>query len=106
MIIRCWRGRARAESADAYQRHVATTVFPKLEQLNGYVHGRVLRRDIDDFVEFLVMTEWASSSAIRAFAGDTPDHAVVEPEARTLLSDFDLRVEHFEVVEESRTNRD
>jgi heme-degrading monooxygenase HmoA len=98
MIVRLWKGRARAESADAYEKHVATNVFPKLEALEGYIRGRVLRREIDRRVEFLVMTEWASWTAIRAFAGDTPDLAVVEPAARAVLSDFDRHVEHFEVV--------
>lgn len=98
MIVRLWKGRAPAESADLYERHVATAVFPKLEALEGYLRGRVGRREVDRHVEFLVMTEWASWSAIRAFAGDTPDRAVVEPAARAVLSDFDAHVEHFEVV--------
>jgi heme-degrading monooxygenase HmoA len=101
MIVRLWKGRARPESADAYQRHVATTVFPKLNGLDGYIRGRVLRRDVAGHVEFLVVTEWASLRAIEAFAGVTPDRAVVEPAARAVLADFDAHVEHFEVVEES-----
>jgi heme-degrading monooxygenase HmoA len=105
MIVRLWKGRARPASADAYQRHVATTVFPKLKGLDGYVRGRVLRREVEGHVEFLVMTEWASLRAIEAFAGDTPDRAVVEPAARAVLADFDAHVEHFEVVEESGARR-
>jgi heme-degrading monooxygenase HmoA len=105
MIVRLWKGRARPESADAYQRHVATTVFPKLKGLDGFVRGRVLRRDVEGRIEFLVMTEWASLRAVEAFAGDTPDRAVVEPAAREVLADFDAHVEHFEVVEESDARR-
>src|SRR6266849_3549466 len=100
MIVRLWKGRARTDSADAYQRHVVTTVFPKLQPLQGYRSGRVLRRNVGDHVEFLVMTEWSSLNAIRAFAGDIIDHAVVEPAARAVLTGFDAHVEHFEVVEE------
>ena len=105
MIVRLWKGRTRPELADAYQRHVATKVFPKLKALDGYVRGRVLRRDVAGHVEFLVMTEWASVRAIEAFAGDTPDRAVVEPAARAVLADFDAQVDHFEVVEESGGTR-
>jgi heme-degrading monooxygenase HmoA len=101
MIVRLWKGRARPESADEYERHVATAVFPKLEHLDGYLRGRVLRRTVDRHVEFLVVTEWASWTAIRAFAGDVPDRAVVDSDARAILSDFDTHVEHFEVVRES-----
>jgi hypothetical protein len=46
------------------------------------------------------MTEWASMNAVRAFAGDKPDQAVVEPAARAVLTTFDDHVEHFEVVED------
>jgi hypothetical protein len=36
--------------------------------------------------------------AIRAFAGDRPGIAVVEPEARAALVRFDSTVQHYEVV--------
>ena len=80
------------------ERHVETAVFPKLQRLEGYVGGRVLRRTLDQRVEFMVLTEWSSLTAIRAFAGDALDRAVVEPEAQAILSDYDTHVEHFEVV--------
>ena len=100
MIVRLWKGRALTESADAYQAHVTTAVFPKLKHVDGFLGGRVLRRSVDGHVEFLVMTEWTSRDAIRAFAGEPIDQAVVEPAARAVLSDYDDRVEHFEVVED------
>jgi heme-degrading monooxygenase HmoA len=99
MVMRLWKGRARPESADAYQQHVVTRVFPALKKLPGFLGARVLRRPSGDRVEFLVMTEWESLDAIRAFAGDPIDRAVVEPAAQAVLSDFDDRVDHFEVVE-------
>lgn len=98
VIVRLWRGQAPADSAAAYERHVTAHVFPKLEQIDGYVGGRVLRRDVDGAVEFVVMTEWASLNAIRSFAGDTLDRAVIDPEARELLSAYDEYVELFEVT--------
>jgi heme-degrading monooxygenase HmoA len=101
MIVRLWRGRALPETADAYQRYVSTAVFPGLERLEGYLGGRVLRRQVDRYVEFLVVTEWTSVTAIRAFAGEPPDRAVVEPEARAVLIQYDTHVQHFELVQES-----
>jgi heme-degrading monooxygenase HmoA len=50
-------------------------------------------------IEFLVMTLWDSMDAIRKFAGDEPESAVVEPEAREALSDYDDFVRHYEVQE-------
>jgi heme-degrading monooxygenase HmoA len=99
MVVRSWKGRARPESADAYQRHVVTSVFPALKKLPGFLGARVLRRALGDRVEFLVLTEWESLDAIRGFAGDPIDRAVVEPAAQAVLSDFDDRVEHYDVAE-------
>jgi hypothetical protein len=36
--------------------------------------------------------------AIRAFAGDQPSQAVVEPEAQAALVRFDSQVSHFDVL--------
>jgi hypothetical protein len=47
----------------------------------------LLRRDHDDAAELLVITKWDSLDAIRAFAGDSPEVAVVAPEARAVLSE-------------------
>jgi hypothetical protein len=49
-------------------------------------------------IEFLVLTLWESMEAIRAFAGDQPELAVVEPEARAALVRFDSTVAHYEVL--------
>ncbi len=39
--------------------------------------------------------------AIRAFAGEEIDEAVVEPGAVAALLDFDAKVQHYEVIEEA-----
>jgi hypothetical protein len=46
-----------------------------------------------------VITLWESMDAIRRFAGEDADRAVVEPEARAVLSEFDDGVRHYEVME-------
>jgi heme-degrading monooxygenase HmoA len=102
MIVRLWRGRAWKQHADAYQTLLASTVFPKLLGIDGYAGGRVLRRETAESIEFLVLTEWASWDAIRAFAGENPDVAVIEPEARALFVDVDEHVTHFEIAYDSR----
>ena len=50
---------------------------------------------------FQVVTLWESMDAIRRFAGNDPEAAVVPLEARALLARFDERVRHFEVVHAS-----
>lgn len=98
MIVRLWRGRASPANAAAYLSHLTNTVFPKLATIDGFLGGRALRRETGGEVEFLVMTEWTSWQAVRAFAGNQPDVAVVEPDARAVLSHMDEHVEHFDMA--------
>jgi heme-degrading monooxygenase HmoA len=100
MIIREWRGQALAERAEAYPRHFREIVAPELRKLAGFVGAHLSQRRVGDRIEFLVLTRWQSMEAVRAFAGATPDKAVVEPGAVAALADFDEQVSHYEVVEE------
>ena len=98
MIARLWRGAAAdGERAQAYLRHFDGSVLPALEKIAGYKGARVLRRAERGRVELLVTTFWESMDAVRAFAGADPDKAVVEPEARAVLAEFDDFVRHYEV---------
>jgi heme-degrading monooxygenase HmoA len=97
-IARLWRGSATAENADAYHRHVTETVLPEIARLPGHRGALVLRRPIDGGVEFLVVTFWDSMEAVKAFAGDHPDLAVVEPAARAVLFELDDIVRNYTVA--------
>lgn len=97
MITRIWKGKARHENAAAYEHFVTTHVFSGLTALTGHRGAYLLRRDAGEHVEFLAVTLWDSLESIRAFAGDKIDTAVVEPEARAVLSSFDDFVRHYEV---------
>lgn len=98
MIARLWRGVAVAGNADAYQRHATQTVFPSLRAISGHRGVFLLKRTVGGRTEFLALTLWDSLDAIRAFAGDDPETAVVEPEARAVLAEFDDFVRHYEVA--------
>jgi uncharacterized protein YciI/heme-degrading monooxygenase HmoA len=100
-IVRLWKGTAPAETADDYFTHVTGDVLARIAQIPGFLRGRVLRRERDAAVDFLIATEWASWDAIHAFAGSNPDAAVINPHARAFLSAADERVEHFELVYET-----
>jgi uncharacterized protein YciI/heme-degrading monooxygenase HmoA len=101
MILRLWKGRATAGKANEYVEHVTKTVFPALAAIDGHRGAYLLRRADDGGIEFVVLTLWESMEAVRRFAGSEPDRAVVEPEARAVLTDFDELVTHFEVVDRS-----
>ncbi len=99
MIARLWHGwAATAASADAYFQHVTGTVFPSLKDLAGHHDAWLLRREIDSRTEFLSVTLWESRQAIEAFAGADIDKAIVEPEARAMLAEFDDFARHYEVA--------
>ena len=98
MIARLWRGVAVARNADAYQRHATTTVFPALREIAGHRGAFLLRRSVGGRTEFLAVTLWDSLDSIRSFAGDDPETAVVEPEARAVLAEFDDFARHYEIA--------
>jgi heme-degrading monooxygenase HmoA len=101
MIARRWRGWADdSRHAEAYVAHFEGTVRPQLERTDGFIDATLERvQDDDGRIEIVVVTRWASIAAIRAFAGDEPDVAVVEPAARAVLSDFDEHVRHIEIAD-------
>ena len=99
VIARHWRGWADGQAeADAYAAHFESSVRPHLKRTAGFLDATLERaQDDDGRIEIVVVTTWASMDAIRAFAGDDIEVAVVEPAARAVLADFDSRVRHIEL---------
>jgi heme-degrading monooxygenase HmoA len=100
MIGRIWHGWTTREDADAYEALLRAEVLPGIGRVDGFVGAHLLRRDVGagDEVEFATLTLFESLDAVRAFAGDDYEAAVVPPEARRLLARFDARSTHYEVV--------
>ena len=98
MIGRLWHGWAKPEHADAYERLLRAEVLPGIDRIDGHRGAFVLRRDDGSRIEFVTLTLWDDLDAVRAFAGDDYELAVVPPEARALLDDFEERSAHFDVV--------
>lgn len=100
MIARRWTARAIGpEQADAYVSHFEDAVRPQLERTHGFLGATLERIQHERDLEIVVVTRWESREAIAAFAGKDVDHAVVAPEARAVLSDFDDRVRHIELAD-------
>jgi heme-degrading monooxygenase HmoA len=98
MILRLWKAQSTVQQAEKYAEHAKQKVFPALDAIDGHRGAYLLRQAIDGAVEFVVLTLWESMDAVRKFAGVNPEKAVVGPEARAVLTDFDETVIHFEVV--------
>ena len=99
MIARMWRGSTRAEDADAYASYMGSTGVDALRSTPGNEGVFMLRCVDGDRAEFIVMSLWSSEEAIRAFAGDDISVAVFFPEDDRFLTDRELTVSHYEVVE-------
>jgi len=104
MISRIWHGWTLPERADAYEALLQSEIFLGIQgrQIDGYRGIHLFRRDLDEEVEFVTVMWFDSIEAVRAFAGEDYEVAVVPPKARALLSRFDARSQHYEVRAEDR----
>jgi hypothetical protein len=99
MICRVWHGWTTRANADAYERLLREEVFRGIASraIAGYHGIELLRRAAGDEVEFVTLMWFESLAAVRTFAGDTYEQAVVPAAARALLARFDERSAHYEV---------
>jgi heme-degrading monooxygenase HmoA len=100
VIARLWHGWARGANADRYEALLRAEILPGIHRIEGFLGAYLLRRDVDEEIEFVTVTLWQSLDAVRAFAGEDYEAAVVPPEARALLSRFDERSTHYETLVE------
>src|SRR5262245_57606571 len=98
MIARVWSAQATPAQAPAYAQHLSTEVLPALRKVDGFAGAKLLERALPDGVEIMVGTFWRSVDSIRGFAGADLEAAVVSAEAAAVLTGFDRRVRHYEVV--------
>ncbi len=105
MISRVWHGYTTPENADAYEALLKAEIFTGIQnrQIVGYNGIQLFRRSLEVEVEFITVMWFDSIEAVRTFAGEDYEVAVVPPKARTLLSRFDARSQHYEVRAEMKT---
>ena len=83
--------------ADKYIQYLRSETFAHLETLGGFIKAEIHQREIAEGVEFLVITFWQSDDAIKAFAGTSPDVAVVPKVVSDMMVSYDKYVRHYEV---------
>jgi heme-degrading monooxygenase HmoA len=99
MVERVWAARADSpDAAAAYAAYFKRVVIPELSAVSGYRGARLLQGSVGGAIEIVVSTTWDSLDAIRGFAGDDIERAVVHDEAAALFTDYDRTVRHFDVV--------
>jgi antibiotic biosynthesis monooxygenase (ABM) superfamily enzyme len=98
MITRIWRGWTTTENAPRYEALLLSEIFPAITQLAiaGYRGISLLKRQQGHEVEFVTIMRFDDLEAVKTFAGDNYESAVIPRQARTLLSRFDERSAHYE----------
>ena len=101
MICRLWRGWTTPENAAAYERIVRGEVIPGIEarRIPGFRHIDLMKRDLAGEIEFQTLMWFDSVDAIRAFMGEDYDVSHVRAAAQAVLSRFDERAAHFELLD-------
>jgi heme-degrading monooxygenase HmoA len=100
MIARTWTGTVRRFDADEYAEYIRETGFAEYGQTLGNRGVWMLRRDEGERTEFITLSLWESEDAIRSFAGDDIEAAVLYPEDERYLIGGGSAVAHYEVVDE------
>ncbi len=102
MISRIWHGYTTLLKADEYEALLKSEIFTGIQNRNitGYKGIQLLRRNLADEVEFITIMWFDSMNAVRVFAGEDYETAVVPLKARAILSHFDAHSQHYEVKAE------
>jgi heme-degrading monooxygenase HmoA len=101
MICRAWRGWTTRDNAAAYERIVRGEVIPGIEarRIPGFRSIDLVRRERDHDVEFMTLMWFDTLDSVRGFMGEDYETAHVPPQAQAVLTDFDRRSAHYDVLE-------
>jgi hypothetical protein len=101
MICRIWRGWTTLTNADAYESVVRGEVIPGIEarRIARFRHIDLMRRELDDEVEFVTLMWFYDVDSIKAFVGEDYEVSHVPPAARAVLARRDERSAHYEVLD-------
>jgi heme-degrading monooxygenase HmoA len=100
MIARIWSGAVRHADADEYAAYIRDTGFAEYGRTLGNRGAWLLRRDDDDRTEFIALSLWDCADAIRAFAGEDIEAAVLYPEDERYLIGGESRLLHYDVADQ------
>lgn len=99
MISRIWHGWTTPGNADTYEALLKEEIFVGIQNrhIRGFKGIQLLRREAGEEVEFVTIMTFNSLDAVREFAGEDYEVAVVPDKARAVLSRFDQRSQHYEI---------
>ena len=98
MIVRIWHGYTTSENAQTYEKLLYEEVWPGIAAKNvkGYKSIELIKRDLENEVEFITIMRFESLKDVIEFAGDDYITAHVPQKARQVLNHFDTESQHYE----------
>jgi len=101
MIYRIWHGWTTQENADTYENLLKREIFPTIasKKISGYRGIQLLRRQLDNEVEFITIMQFDSLAAVKQFAGEDYEKSYVPEKAKKVLLKHDDRSQHYEIKE-------
>jgi hypothetical protein len=107
MISRIWHGWTTSGNADKYEALLKEEIFVGIQnrRIRGFKGIQLLRRQVEEGVEFVTIMSFDSLDDVREFAGEDYEVSVVPENSRALLSHFDGRSQHYEMRAERKGER-
>ncbi|MBD0366494.1 MAG: antibiotic biosynthesis monooxygenase [Flavisolibacter sp.] len=99
MISRIWHAFTNLENAHRYEQMLRQDILPGIGRVTGCLGAQLLRRNMDNEVEFITITYFDNFDSVEALAGENYTKAVIHPEAGKLLTRYDERSQHYEMVD-------
>jgi antibiotic biosynthesis monooxygenase (ABM) superfamily enzyme len=100
-ICRIWSGWTTPQNAASYEAIVRVDVIPEIEarRIPSFLSIDLLRRQLADGVEFATIMWFEDIDSVEGFVGEDYEVAHVPERARAVLSRFDERSAHYEVID-------
>ena len=96
-----WHGYTTPENAGTYEQLLQTEISAEFasKQIEGYKGIQLLRRDLNNEVEFVTLITFTNYEAVKQFAGENYEEAHIPDAARKVLSRYHTKVQHYEIIE-------
>jgi len=99
MIARIWHGYTKPEHSSVYEIMLREEIFigNKEKNMDGFIDLQLLKRKLENEVEFITIMRFDSINSVKNFAGDDYEKAVIYEEAKPLLVRYDEFAQHYEI---------
>jgi heme-degrading monooxygenase HmoA len=97
-IARSWSGTVPAARADDFAIHLMNTGVAEAGAIDGCERISILRRSEGDRVRFVMISYWRDEQALRCFARDQVDEAVLYPGDELFRLEADEQASNYELI--------